>query len=130
VIEETRREGRTVVLTTHYMDEAEILCDELAIMDHGKVLASGPPAQLIRRELPGAVIEVGQLTLPPAGIPGADRVERTGDGWRIEAADVDRALVGLVEWASSSGQPLVDLRTRTATLEDVFLKLTGRALRE
>jgi ABC-2 type transport system ATP-binding protein len=130
VVAETRREGRTVVITTHYMDEAEILCDELAIMDHGKVLAEGPPAQLIRSELPAVVIEVGHLNLPPGGFPAVDSVEAVVDGWRLMTSNLDRALVELVEWAGSSGQALMDVRTRTATLEDVFLKLTGRALRE
>jgi ABC-2 type transport system ATP-binding protein len=99
-IRRLKSQGRTVVLTTHYMEEAEVLADRLAIVDHGKIVASGTPRELIRSLKRAATVK------PP------------------ELAD------SLTEWASQHGVNLSDLRVAPATLEDVFLTLTGHDLRD
>ena len=125
-------EGRTVVLTTHYMDEAEALCDQLAVMDHGHVLDEGQPKELIERHMPAAFIEVSAEV--PVGedihLPGLQRVSREGPKTVLRTERLDETLGALAEWAKTSGVPLTGLATRTATLEDVFLHLTGRSLRD
>jgi len=127
-----KEEGRTVVLTTHYMDEAEALCGQLSIMDRGRVLATGSPQELIRRYLPGAVIELGaEVPLPSdLELPALVRVERSQEGAALISSRLEETLIGLVNWAREHSQPLPGLRTRAATLEDVFLHLTGRSLRD
>jgi len=127
-----RGEGRTVVLTTHYMDEAEYLCDLIAVIDHGRVLDVGSPQELIRRHLPGAVIELaGDVPVPDGlSLPALDRIERREDVTALVTGSLEDTLVGLVAWARDQGLHLTGLRTRSATLEDVFLKLTGRSLRD
>jgi ABC-2 type transport system ATP-binding protein len=128
-----KAEGRTVVLTTHYMDEAEVLSDRLAIMDHGRVLDAGTPRELIERHLPAAMIELDPdvaIGADPSGIPGVLSIERRGEATVLVTERLEEALVSLVSWAGREGRELRGLRTRGATLEDVFLKLTGRSLRE
>jgi len=119
-------EGRTVVLTTHHMDEAEILCERVAIMDHGKILRIGPPAALIRAlDFPTRItVESG----PPAAearaaMPG-DEVTDDGLSLAIVTRDPARAL----GWLADRGA-LAGLQVRGGTLEDVFLQLTGREYR-
>ena len=120
-------EGRTVVLTTHHMDEAELLCERVAIMDHGKILQTGPPAALIRELDYPSRITVSSGRVSPdearAALPGT---EVTDDGvtLAITARDPGPALA----WLSGRGA-LAGLAVRGGTLEDVFLKLTGREYR-
>ena len=119
--------GRTVVLTTHYMDEAEILCDRVAIMDGGKVLQLGPPAELVRGlDAPVRIsVEASALSQDlAAGIDDADAVSGDGVSTVISTrrpAPVLQALAGM--------DALAGLQVRGATLEDVFLQLTGREYR-
>jgi ABC-2 type transport system ATP-binding protein len=131
-VRQLREEGRTVVLTTHYMDEAEALCDQLAVMDHGRVLDEGQPKELIERHMPAAFIEVSAEV--PVGedveLPGLQRVTREGPKTVLRTERLDETLGALAEWARAAGVPLTGLATRTATLEDVFLHLTGRSLRD
>jgi len=125
-------EGRTVVLTTHHMDEAETLCDRVAIMDHGVILELGPPATLVRRLDQPLRISVESGLLPAdaaralAG-PGAEPDSVTDDGVSLTIATRDPAtvLAGLAGRGALAG-----LRVSGATLEDVFLHLTGREYRE
>ena len=125
-------EGRTVVLTTHHMDEAETLCDRVAIMDHGVILEEGPPAALVRRlDQPLRVsVESGQLPAEAARAlaarAGAVPEGVTDDGVLLTIATRDPAavLAGLAEHDALTG-----LRVSGATLEDVFLQLTGREYR-
>jgi ABC-2 type transport system ATP-binding protein len=125
-------QGRTVVLTTHHMDEAEILCDRVAIMDHGVILEEGPPAALVRRlDQPLRVsVASGQLTPDAARAlavqAGAAPETVTDDGVSLTIATRDPAavLAGLAERDALAG-----LRVSGATLEDVFLQLTGREYR-
>lgn len=129
-----RDEGRTVVLTTHYMEEAEALCDRLAIIDHGKVLATGVPRELVAEHLPGSVVEVASsvplTTTEQAASVKATGVSRVGDHLELTTPSLEETLVALVNWARMEGVTLSGLSTRGATLEDLFLHLTGRSLRE
>ena len=126
-------EGRTVVLTTHHMDEAEALCHRVAIMDHGKILKIGPPAALIRELDQPLRISVESGLLPagearalatPNGTPAPDAV--TDDGVSLTIATRDPAVVLA---ALARRDALTGLRVSGATLEDVFLELTGREYR-
>ena len=123
--------GRTVVLTTHHMDEAEILCDRVAIMDHGKVLELGPPASLVRGIDSPVRISVESGLLSPAdaaavAAQAGDHSDVSDDGVTLTFATRQPAtvLAGLADRHALAG-----LRVQGATLEDVFLKLTGREYR-
>ena len=125
-------QGRTVVLTTHHMDEAETLCDRVAIMDHGVILEEGPPAALVRQldEPLRVSVESGQLpdddARALAARAGASPESVTDDGVSLTIATRDPAVVlaGLADRHALAG-----LRVSGATLEDVFLNLTGREYR-
>jgi len=134
LLRQINADGRTVVLTTHHMDEAETLCDRVAIMDHGKILELGPPAALVRGldhpvriSIESGLLDVAQARAlavgPRAAAPG---VGVTDDGVSLTIATHDPAavLAGLVDRHALAG-----LRVQGATLEDVFLNLTGREYR-
>ena len=121
------QEGRTLVLTTHFMEEAERLCQRLAIMDRGRVIAEGSPGALIARHIEPQVLEVhgtGYAAWMERARALAPRVERAGDTVFVYAQDVAPVISTL------SGQSELAYLHRRATLEDVFLKLTGRDLRD
>ncbi|MET0377514.1 MAG: ABC transporter ATP-binding protein [Spongiibacteraceae bacterium] len=125
LIDSIKAAGKTVVLTTHYMDEAEILCDELVIMDHGRIVDQGSPRALLDRHLPLKRVHVdwrGAQT--PALTSGA--CERHNGELRIETASVEITLQELIALQVD----LSTLRVHNPTLEDLFLKLTGHRLRE
>ena len=132
IIAGLKAEGRTVVLTTHYMEEAEMLSDHLAIVDHGRMLDQGTPKELVQRHLPAAFIEVSTASgfTEDITLPALLRVERQGETLSLVTDHLEDTLVALVGWARDQGRELSGLRTRSATLEDVFLHLTGRSLRE
>ena len=120
-------EGKTLVLTTHFMEEAERLCQRLAIMDHGRIIAQGSPRALIAEHIEPQVLEVhgpGYEQWMPRARALAPRVERAGDTVFVYAEDVAPILKTL-----SPDKELAYLH-RQASLEDVFLKLTGRDLRD
>lgn len=127
-----KAEGRTVVLTTHYMEEAEILADRLAIVDRGRILDEGTPRELIQRHMPSAVVEISRSVGVSAavGLPMVRRVEERDEVTMLVSDRLEDTLVGLVNWAQREGRTITGLTTRNATLEDVFLELTGRSLRE
>jgi ABC-2 type transport system ATP-binding protein len=134
VIEGMRAAGRTVVLTTHYMEEAERLCDLVAIIDHGRVLALDRPRELIRSEFTERAI---QFALPPgtemdgfATLPGVLRAAAEDGEAVLYSSGVQRTLGALLELAEARNLQLGDIHLRQPTLEDVFLKLTGRRIRE
>jgi ABC-2 type transport system ATP-binding protein len=137
VIRSLNDRGRTVVLTTHYMDEAERLCDRVAVVDHGKVIALGTPRQLIA-DLGGEhVIEfTAAASIPPetvAGLktlPGVVSVRSEGVGTAMAVQEPHTALPRLMDYLRTQSVTLAGLTTRTATLEDVFVTLTGRHLRD
>jgi ABC-2 type transport system ATP-binding protein len=127
VLRAIRDRGKTIVYTTHYLDEAEALCDRVAIMDHGRVLAAGAPATLVRRlDAPTRVLlEPG--VLPPAEarvVPGVDEVSEDGVSLTLSTRKPAAVLSALAELGALEG-----LQVRGATLEDVFLDLTGREYR-
>ena len=123
--------GTTVVLTTHYMEEAEILCDRIAIMDRGRVIALDTPEALVRGLDMAAAIRarVAGGTLPEASIrvlPAVTDAHDVGDSTHIQTTDVQASLVALLDLATRTGVTFADLTTTRANLEDVFLTLTGR----
>ncbi|MFC6883970.1 MULTISPECIES: ABC transporter ATP-binding protein [Actinomadura] len=127
VLREINTEGRTIVLTTHYMDEAEILCDRVAIMDRGRILRLGPPATLVRGLDAPARISVATGTLPvedARGLPGADEVSDDGVSLIISTRDPSAVVA-----AMAAKDALTGVQIHGATLEDVFLELTGREYR-
>ena len=138
VIAEFRRAGRTVLLTTHYMEEAERLCDRVAVVDHGKLIALGPPRELIASLGGQEVIEVtleggADATLAEdavVALPGVHGVRRTASSFTLTVEPLHIALPALVDHLRASGLCLERLATRHATLEDVFVSLTGRGLRD
>src|SRR5439155_12325901 len=130
VIEGMRAAGKTVVLTTHYMEEAERLCDRVAIIDHGRVLALDRPRELIRSQFSERAI---QFALPEgtemdgfAALPGVLRAASEDGDAVLYSEAVQRTLAALLEMAEARDLPLGDIHLRRPTLEDVFLKLTGR----
>lgn len=133
-IREIRAEGTTVVLTTHYMEEAETLCDRVAIMDQGEVIACAPPATLVRQIGTRATISasVADGALPChllESLPGVEqaRWDRDAAMLHLSTTDAQATLVGLLDLAERRGITLGGLRSRQPNLEDVFLSLTGRS---
>jgi ABC-2 type transport system ATP-binding protein len=143
IIREFQRAGGTVLLTTHYMDEAERLCDRLAIVDHGQIIAEGSPADLIERLGGHHVVE---FSVSGNGASLTASSERKNEAWRdlpsVESVREDDGLIALnvkqphltipalLEAIDRQGTELQHLTTRQASLEDVFVRLTGRHLRE
>ncbi len=132
-----KTQGRTILLTTHYMDEAEQLCDRVAIMDHGKVIALGTPRELI------ASIGVEHLVEFSAGgaakaldvsvlrrLEGVRDVSSENGNVVLQVTELHCAVPSLLDELRRQGVPLTELRTHSATLEDVFVTLTGRHLRD
>jgi lipooligosaccharide transport system ATP-binding protein len=121
-----KRRGVTLVLTTHYMDEAEQLCDRIVIMDGGRIVAEGSPQNLIKEHVTRDVVEVRCVTMPDgptlAALPG--RVEKLADRVLLYADDGDAALAAV----HRADLALISVFVRRSTLEDVFLRLTGRTL--
>jgi len=127
-----RSRGRTVLLTTHYMDEAERLCDRVAIVDKGKVIALGTPQELIASLGGQQVVEFAteSPTQPDgwSGLPSVRSARRSADGVALTVEQLHVALPAILARAEPLG--LTRLSTHHATLEDVFVHLTGRRLRE
>jgi ABC-2 type transport system ATP-binding protein len=136
VVQGFKEHGRTVLLTTHYMDEAERLCDRVAVVDHGKVIALGTPAELVASIGGQQVIEVGfenGVALDDGELqrlPGVRRVSRAGGGVSLAVDRLHETLPALLGLAQERRAQLSRLATHHATLEDVFVTLTGRQLRE
>ncbi len=136
LVEQLRASGRTIVLTTHYMDEAERLCDHVAIVDSGKVIAMDTPRALIRSLGAEQVVEVelAQGASVPSGLfaSTAGVLESRIDGpvWTLQVSAAHQAVPAILRTLDAGGLSLTELRTHTPTLEDVFVSLTGRHLRE
>jgi len=137
LIEEFKKAGRTILLTTHYMDEAEQLCDTLAIMDHGKVIARGTPAELIASIGADHLVELSTATRGRAvdldamrRIAGVREVRGDDGLLTIHAAGLHQALPAVLDELHRQDITLTELSTHSATLEDVFVSLTGRHLRD
>ncbi len=136
LIEELRREKRTILLTTHYIEEAEKLCDRVAIVDEGRIVAIGSPRELQDKNLGQSSIEIlcGK-PLQSADFPAWPHAVKTtlGEDQRtltVTSTHPARTLVDLVKWIDQQGIELEDIHLRRPTLEDVFLELTGKRLRE
>ena len=119
-----RGRGKTVVLTTHNMEEAAELCDEIAILDRGKVIARGEPKQLLRQQFEGSIVELPADDFRPPGEFPWPWYESNGS-IEIQTVDVNATLERLLR----DGVPLQHLQVKSRTLEDLFLELTGRQLR-
>ena len=135
LIERFKAEGRTILLTTHYMDEAERLADRVAIVDHGRVIALGTPRDLILSLGAEHVVEfatedapVDEATL--RALPGVRSMRSLERGWALQVAQLHESVPALLALLAQRGMPLAELRTHSATLEDVFVSLTGRQLRD
>ena len=125
LIQSIKARRKTVILTTHYMEEAELLCDEIAIMDNGKIIAQGTPRNLLNQHFAQVLLELPREEFPDSArrlpltvIEGSDRIE-------ITTNDLDATLRTLMD----AHVPLRNLRIRPPNLEDLFLELTGKALR-
>ena len=133
IIRRFKTAGGTVLLTTHYMEEAERLCDRVAIMDHGKVIALGSPDELIASLGADQIVEfaLSDGTTPPGleALPGVKRVRPGTDRIALTVAHVHRAVPALLALVERQGAELSLLATHHATLDDVFVALTGRQLR-
>jgi len=135
VMTHLRERGRTVVVTTHYMDEAEKLCDRVAVVDRGRVLALGTPRELIAQHAGRDVVEFELSGTPPPdselrGLPGVVQVREPAGGRELVTDRVHETVPALLALAVAAGRTLERLATRSATLEDVFVNLTGRHLRD
>jgi ABC-2 type transport system ATP-binding protein len=137
LIEEFKESGRTILLTTHYMDEAERLCDRVAIMDHGKKIALGTPRELIAATCAEQMVEFTAGSVSHAlDVPALRRIEgvrevRTENGAvLLQVAELHTSVPALIAELTRQNVPLTELRTHSATLEDVFVTLTGRHLRD
>lgn len=132
VILDLKKQGKTILLSTHYMEEAHILCDRLAIMDRGRIMALDTPDQLISSLQMESAIQFqweGE-TAPFKELSGVTKLTTMKDKLVMYTENIQESLTALIRWADETGQQLNDLQTRKATLEDVFLQLTGRSLRE
>jgi ABC-2 type transport system ATP-binding protein len=137
IIREFQRRGGTVLLTTHYMDEAERLCDRLAIVDHGEIIAEGAPAELMARLGGHHVVEFsvsansdGAASELWRALPGVESVRNEDGLVSLNVREPHRTIPALLDAVDNRGSQLLHLTTRQASLEDVFVRLTGRHLRE
>jgi ABC-2 type transport system ATP-binding protein len=134
IIDELRREKKTIVMTTHYIEEAERLCDRVAIVDHGKVIALGTPRELKARSGDKTRIEV-RLAKPEAEgdliqLDGVTDCRSLNGTYVLHCQRPPQAIVSLVKHLEAHGNELVGLEIATPSLEDVFIELTGRRLRD
>jgi ABC-2 type transport system ATP-binding protein len=138
IVEGLKARGRTVLLTTHYMEEAARLCDRVAVVDHGRVIALGTPRELIaslgaEHVVEFAVGEVAATALPDSmlrALPSVESVVHDEGTWRLTVREVHRTVPALLAALAERGAEPMHLATHHATLEDVFLSLTGRRLRD
>ena len=134
IIEELRREKKTIVMTTHYIEEAERLCDRVAIIDHGKVIALGTPRELKARSGGTTRIEV-RLSRPESNstlknLEGVVDARDVDGAYVLHSQRPPQTIVSMVKHLEAHGNELISLEIATPSLEDVFIELTGRRLRD
>jgi len=136
LIQDLRREQRTILLTTHYIEEAEKLCDRVAIIDEGRIVAMGTPREIQERALAHAVIEI-ELARPLEGVPlpaWPDAEKTSLDDRRTRLAVTSRrparTVVDIVKWLDEHDLELEDIHIHRPSLEEAFIELTGKSLRE
>jgi len=125
LVKRIRSQGKTIVLTTHYMDEAQQLCDELIIMDHGRIVDQGSPQQLLAKHFQYISVAVCRDDFPTGGFDIDGDIITNDDDVLIQTRSVERTIAQLI----ANHVPLKSLRVHNPTLEDVFIKLTGHGLR-
>ncbi len=125
LVESIKAQRKTIILTTHYMEEAELLCDEIVILDRGRIVASGPPRRLLHEHFAEVLLELPRQDFPAHARNLPLRILEARDRIEITTDDLEGTLRTLLE----SQVPLTNLRIRPANLEDLFLELTGRELR-
>jgi ABC-2 type transport system ATP-binding protein len=134
IVLQLKEKGKTIVMTTHYMDEAHILCDRIAIMDQGELIALDTPTELVKSLQSDSALEfriVGnEEDIDFSTIDGVKEVGNRKEVYVLYTDHLQTTLTSLIHFASEKNLQLVDLQTRTATLEDVFIHKTGRSLRE
>jgi ABC-2 type transport system ATP-binding protein len=136
IVEDLKTRGRTVLLTTHYMEEAARLCDRVAVVDHGRVIALGTPRELVASLGAEHVVEfaVEETVMLPdevlRALPSVEGVARDKETWRLDVREVHRAVPALLAALAERNAAPTQLTTHHATLEDVFMTLTGRRLRD
>ena len=146
MVTDLKQRGKTVLLTTHYMDEAERLCDRVAIVDRGKVIALGTPRALVAAHVGSEIVEFQlageEAGAAPAGaaaaldeaalraLPAVQAVRKVAGGWQLVTDEVHLAIPALLGLLQGRGLSAGALSTHRATLEDVFVTLTGRRLRD
>ncbi|HEY3837303.1 MAG TPA: ABC transporter ATP-binding protein [Bryobacteraceae bacterium] len=136
LLEELHREQRTIFLTTHYIEEAERLCDRVAIMDAGRIIAIGTPRELQERSLGQSTIEMSWNqpldggALPQWSHAVTSTLNESRRGIVVISSRPARTLVEMVKWTDQAGLEIDDVRLKRPTLEDVYIELTGKMLRE
>jgi ABC-2 type transport system ATP-binding protein len=134
IVKDLKHSGKTVMLTTHYMEEAQVLCDRVAVMDGGKIIALDSPQKLIEKHFETTAVEFEDKNSASMelleGLPGVQSASRDGGLVTLYSLDTPRTMEGLLDAARAGQLHFDDLRVRSATLEDVFLKLTGRRIRD
>jgi ABC-2 type transport system ATP-binding protein len=134
IIEGLRQKGKTVILNTHYMEEAERLCDRVGIMDHGQIIAMDTPSRLISKQNLDSAVEFTSFNASSKeffeGLPWVNKVTQDGERFILHTREALKLLVEIVRLYQQKQLDLTNISVRAATLEDVFLELTGRRLRE
>ena len=134
IVLKLKEKGKTTVLTTHYMDEAQVLCDRIAIMDQGNLIALDTPAGLIQGLESDSAVEFqyeGHLqTQELDSLHGVKQVGKHKDTYVLYTDHLQETLINLIQFTTEKQIQLTNLQTRTSTLEDVFIHMTGRSLRE
>ncbi|MEH7505975.1 AAA family ATPase, partial [Neobacillus drentensis] len=134
IVLQLKNKGKTIVLTTHYMDEAHILCDRIAIMDQGELIALDTPSQLVKSLQSDSAIEFRVIEqaafIDFSSIEGVKKVGNQTEVHVLYTDHLQNTLTSLIQFAAEKNLQIGDLQTRTATLEDVFIHMTGRRLRE
>lgn len=134
IIERLRQKGKTIILNTHYMEEAERLCDRVGIMDYGQIIALDTPSNLISKQNLDSAVEFTSSNAPGKEflekLPSVNKVTQDGEKFILHTGEALRLLVEIVRLYEQKQLDLANISVRAATLEDVFIELTGRRLRE